>query len=343
MDAGTTLSAFSVDVTEYSSRYYQLSRILSDIKLHLYHLPGDSVIFPWPANPRTRQLDIQKSLIWWRDQLTEVTFDLEQRQSRIWRVKLDIQFCNAMILLFQPSQVIRHPSEEALKMCFDNALSILHDYQLLHDLHGLHFGWRAVQNIFAAGATLIYSFWTSALVRSTASASDTSRSLRTCSNLLTIGGEWWPSAKSGQTSLNSVADLTIRRLYTEDAASKHPRLANALSGHTDRLNMGADTEPFEQRAVATLPPYSYMNSLDRRDGSLYHEPDSMSSNSIFDVADTGDLGAEAPLQAFRSGSTDGVASEIENFLADFGSSEFSWSFPLDNTRHDNGPFPDFGF
>ncbi|CAG9950492.1 unnamed protein product, partial [Clonostachys rosea f. rosea IK726] len=100
--------------------------------------------------------------------------------------------------------VIPSPSAHALGICLDSASGILNGYQRLHDLQSLDHGWRAVLNIFAAGATLIYSFWTSEQVRKNASAADMAKDLRTCSSLLTVGGEWWPSAKTGQRSFGLV-------------------------------------------------------------------------------------------------------------------------------------------
>lgn len=36
--------------------------------------------------------------------------------------------------------------------------------------------------------------------------------LRTCSNLLSIGGQWWPSVRGGKQSFDKLVDLTIKRL-----------------------------------------------------------------------------------------------------------------------------------
>lgn len=333
MNAETTSpSAFSIDVTEYSLQHYQLNRIVSDIKLHLYHLPCDSALFPWPANPGIPQLDIQKRLLIWQERRAERSFNFDHRQSHIWRMKLDIQFHTAMILLFQPSQVIRSPSEESLKTCFDNALSILDNYQLLHDLRGLHFDWKAVQNIFAAGATLIYSFWTSNLVRSTASTSDTSRSLRACSNLLAIGGEWWPSAKIGQRSLNLVVDLTMRKLYMQDVASKHPRLATSLDSTDDPKDGVGDVEPY-QPLLTSMPSHSPASIPEGGNiGSCHPEP--ITNCPILNVHNMNDLDKNDSSQALDSVDVE-VASEIESFLVDFNKSDFNWSLSLDSARCDN--------
>ena len=186
---GAIPHSFMAAVTRYASYTYKLDRIVSDIKLHLYHLPGDSSWFPWPENPVEHQQRIKQTLDTWWQEASQDEFDfpsLDNRQREVWRLKLRIKYHTATVLLFQPSQVVRNPPSQALQLCFDSSSSILEGYERLHDLHSLHHGWRAVQNIFAAGATLIYSFWTSLQVRKKASTTSMSKNLRTCSSLLTI-------------------------------------------------------------------------------------------------------------------------------------------------------------
>lgn len=317
---GTLPPSFKSAVTHYSTYHFNLDRIISVIKLHLYHLPGDSSCFPWPENPTDQQNKIKETLNKWWEEPSNDSFDfrsLESRQREVWRLKLKIKYHTAMVLLFQPSQVIRQPTPEALQICFDSAASILDDYQRLHDLHSLHFEWRAVQNIFAAGATLIYSFWTSQSVRKKASQTNLSRNLRSCSTLLTIGGEWWPSAKGGQTSFGSVADLTMRRLYMEDVSNKAPRLY---------VHSSATDQPRE-RPESTVYGAQSSEALDQLQPV---EGDTTWQGLEVNVE-------ENPNQFLWPGSEAGFDPEIEMFLADFNRSEFTWNFPL-NGNQDLDPF-----
>ncbi|KAF5252849.1 hypothetical protein FANTH_2173 [Fusarium anthophilum] len=324
--------SFVTAVTHYSSYHFRLDRIVSDIKLHLYHLPGDSSFFPWPDNPTEQQARIQHTLeIWWQEVSNDV-FEypsLDNRQREVWKIKLRLKYHTTMVLLFQPSQVIRQPASEALQVCFDSAAGILDGYQRLYDLHGLHFGWRAVQNIFAAGATLIYSFWTSQAVREKASPETMSKNLRSCSTLLTIGGEWWPSARNGQASFGSVADLTMKRLYMADASNKAPRLS---------LQQTASSRP--------------RDSADADVSGSQHQPQLSNETGQSVVIDTDtawqnlDLGVGGNPDQFDWPSIEGgFDPEIEMFLEDFNKSDFTWSFSL-NDNQDLGLFatdPNPGF
>ncbi|KAF4341948.1 pyrimidine pathway regulatory 1 [Fusarium beomiforme] len=307
--------SFMTAVTHYSAYQFRLDRIVSDIKLHLYHLPGDSSFFPWPDNPTEQQVRIHQTLQSWWEEVFNDRFDfpsLDNRQREVWKLKLKLKYHTTMVLLFQPSQVIRQPAPEALQICFDSAASILDGYQRLHDLHALHFGWRAVQNIFAAGATLIYSFWTSPAVREKASATVMSKSLRSCSTLLTIGGEWWPSARNGQASFGSVADLTMKRLYMTDPSNKAPRLS---------LQQEAITRPRIDALAAEQDPQFSNGSGEQTTISA----SAAWQNLDLDVGDNHDQFDWPSVEG-------GFDPEIEMFLEDFNRSDFTWSFPLNDNQ-----------
>ncbi|KAM0490364.1 hypothetical protein ACHAP8_011639 [Fusarium lateritium] len=333
---GAIPPSFMTAVTRYASFTYKLDRIVSDIKLHFCHLPEDSSWFPWPENPIEHQQRIKETLDgWWRE-VSQETFDfpsLNARQREVWRLKLRIKYYTITVLLFQPSQVVRSPSADALQICFDSSSSILEGYQRLYNLQSLHYGWRAVQNIFAAGATLIYSFWTSQEVRKRVSIPRMSKDLRTCSSLLTIGGEWWPSAKNGQESFDSVASLTMRKLYMDEPPSKAPRLS-LHSTTTGLSSRRTERGALEDGSVTVLDNPQGMGDisqlpLDEMDESLQ----GMGVN----VADD---------QAIWYGmDTDRVdfMPEIEMFLADFDRSEFTWSFPLDENGDQFGMHPNNRF
>lgn len=204
---------FDRGALSYSIYRFEIDKIVSNIKTQLYHLPAASDHFAWPLDLATQQSKTYGQLkSWWARMATD--FWEDDRQRLICRLKLQIRFHNTVILLFQPSQAIQRPPESSLQLVFDSASAILRDYQALHNSHGVHHGWRTVQNIFAAGAALIYSFWTCEAVQQRAITSEVSKHLRTCSNLLSVGGEWWPSVRKALANFGSIVDLTVQKLYT---------------------------------------------------------------------------------------------------------------------------------
>lgn len=357
---GSIPSSFSAAVLRFARYQFELDRVVSDVKLQLYHLPSDSAWFPLPQNPPTQQARIKEELEVWWERVSAERFEypgLDGRQRRIWQIKLKIKYHTTMVMIFQPSQAIRNPSPESLQICFNNAAAILSGYQALHDMQALHHGWRTVQNIFAAGATLIYSFWTCPTVRQHASTADLSRSLRTSSSLLTIGGEWWPSVKKGQRSFGAIVDLTVRKLYTGNMPSKNPRLSMGLAGdHRIDDSQAALDQPAGTYDAATAQQQAQLSHhipINGADVSSWHPMTGSSAAAaatIVSMAHSQDpdalhwQGIYPDTAAFQAGTNDYVP-EIETFLADFDKSEFSWSFPLAGVGdpYEMGNFPNPGY
>lgn len=322
---GSGTESYFGSLHRYSIHHFKLDRLVSDIKLHLYHLPTDSTWLTWPQDATDDQQRINRALDSWWSEAQQGLFDLpgiEAQQQRVWKLKLKIRYHTVKILLFQPSQVIQNPSTLAVQICFDNASSILSEYQDLYDLRGLHMGWRSVQNIFSAGATLIYSFWMSSGVQKTVSTPAMCRHLRTCSNLLSIGGESWPSVRNGQRSFDSVVDLTVRKLYEGDTRpSKVSRLSANASHPTTRTGPHLNADGIGQQGTEGL---GTERSIDHAHGeygfgdeAMFRPDDGQPNQEMW-------TGAEMAVQ-------DGASRfdpEVESFLAEFDQSEFTWSFPI---------------
>lgn len=335
---GMVLGSFQMAVLRYSSHRFRLDRIISDIKEHLYYLPSKTSQTLAGVSPDSHQRRIRMDLdAWWEETilgLAAINSAVRARQKSIWQLKLEIRYHLALVLLYQPSQEIRNPSQDHLLQCFSSACSILDQYQALYEGKALYHGWFTVQNIFAAGATLVYSFWTSPAVRRDAAGVQLLRRLRTCSNLLSAGGEWWPSARKGLDSFGSVVDLTIQRLYDGDrVVSKQRRLTGPEESGSSRvssLHRGISegdavhaTQHHTHSTVANLSqpwtqPYEFP-----------HEPGPDSWTSASEDLDN----PRRPFTAIsemnsQDQSAEGLFPEIEDFLADFNRSEFSWNFPM---------------
>ncbi|KAL0768436.1 hypothetical protein CaCOL14_009411, partial [Colletotrichum acutatum] len=337
-------SSFLEAVLKYARHQFELDRLVSDVKQQLYHLPCDSSWFSMPQSPTDQQGRIKQELVnWWR-KVSEESFDfpgVDHRQRRIWKLKLKIKYHTTMVMLYQPSQVIRNPPPESLQVCFNSASSILQDYQMLHDMQGLHHGWRTVQNIFAAGATLIYSFWTCSVVRQSASTADLSKSLRACSGLLAVGGEWWPSVKRGQRSFGAIVDLTVRKLYTGNMPSKNPRLFMPLSSEDGETAIENSEGAPVYDATGQQSDLSHI-ALNGADAPWHQMAGaSMELPNAHDPVHWQGVYSDP---TFHSTTNDYVP-EIETFLADFDKSEFSWSFPLTSISdpYDIANFPNPGY
>lgn len=346
-------SSLGVQDVGYTVSRFELDQIVSEIKTRLYLLP---VRDPETSTDESAasQDDILQKLLRWHDRFTADSLgnpiSLDGRQKYLWKLKLQIRYHTTMILLFQPSQQIPRPCQESLQTVYDSALVILRDYDLLHKNHGLHHGWRSVQNVFAAGAALVYSVWTSELVQSKASPAELSRSLRSCSSLLSVGGEWWPSVKTSLASFGSVVDLTVQKLYTQGPVAKQARLATEISARRGSLRLSDETSHTTSRLAAREPnAASYPESWAQSQyGQTQQIADTDVTRPRVDVPGMNQNGMEQAMQLGRDSqgypfpagdvaANDELMPEIEYFLADFGRSDFSWSFPLGDVEEPLDP------
>lgn len=196
---------------------FKLDPIISEIKLLFYHLPSRISAYAWPSDKQTSQKILVQKLEEWRDTLNDIATssqdDHEERsEHENYKLKLTSQYYAAMVLLHQPSQAIPQPSEQSILTCYECAAKRLDIYHNLYQLDTYFQSWRSVQGIFSSGATMIYCLWSSSLVRHTIPSSAAMRDLRTCTNLLSVGGEFWPSVKKGKESFSRAIDALARKL-----------------------------------------------------------------------------------------------------------------------------------
>jgi hypothetical protein len=215
-------------IVAFAIHRFKLDPIISEIKLLFYHLPSQISAYSWPTNHQETQNAIQQRLENWRREISSLSEVLPQNthdednllDTRRYELIAQSQFFAAMVLLYQPSQMIPHPGEEALLMCYKCAASRISIYNSLYNADGLVQSWRNVQGVFSSGATMIYCLWTSRFVQRSVSASKAMTDLRTCTNLLSVGGEWWPSVKRGKETFGRAMDALLKKLDQSRVSSR---------------------------------------------------------------------------------------------------------------------------
>lgn len=207
-------------IVAFAIHCFRLDSIISEIKMLFYHLPSQISAYSWPADHQATQNAIRQRLQDWRHEISSLSSVLPQDMSdencqlymRRYELTAQSQFFAAMILLYQPSQMVPHPREEALFICYQCAASRINIYNSLYNADGLFQSWRNVQGVFSSGATMIYCLWTSSSVQNSVPISKAMTDLRTCTNLLSVGGEWWPSVKRGKETFGRAMDALLKKL-----------------------------------------------------------------------------------------------------------------------------------
>lgn len=336
-------------IAGFAIHRFKLDPIISEIKLLLYHLPSQISAYSWPADNEATQNAIRRRLEDWRREISSLlnvfTQDVidEDHQLDIRRYELTAQsqFFAAMILLYQPSQMISHPGEEALLICYQCAASRINIYNRLYNADGLFQSWRNVQGVFSSGATMIYCLWTSSFVQKSVPLSRAMTDLRTCTNLLSVGGEWWPSVKRGKETFGRAMDALLKKLDQSRALS---RTKNNVRNHDERLAQDVPQQSDKESAkYESLTPVTstYSRDIDIFWGFSPALPSGSNDPSHNDASINYETTDWAALNKFRDQSlqfsqqdfdsavsevnTDNLDNTVEAFITEFLQNDTAWN------------------
>lgn len=242
---------------ELSIARFRLEQHISEIKLLLYHLPTRTHSFVWPTNLIEIQTIIKTNLDEWLSGVQQITAveNIDDQESAIFhlqKMKHEQLYYSAVCLLFQPSQSFPSPSQEALKLCYNSCSKRLQIYDAVSSQEMLYYNWRNIHGIFSSGATIVYCAWSSEELQRTVPFSKLLRDLRTCSNHLSIGSQWWPSVRSGKESFEMMIDLIIKHFSDLQLHISDARSSTQKKKQTPNLNTDNSQPPPSYSSVYTL-------------------------------------------------------------------------------------------
>lgn len=235
----------SAEYLAFTIRRFQLDLYISEIKLLFYHLPSQVNSIIWPTDLDRIQQRIKSDLDRWLADSSSAVSKLDTEESLILHcedLKLELQYHAAITLLYQPSQVFRSPTQQALSSCYQSSSRRLRIYNYLNNEEQLYYSWCNIHGIFSSGATITYCIWASRNLQTTIPFADALRDLRTCSNLLSIGGQWWPSVRKGKESFEKIMDLTIKGLRNLESRIISPTPITRTN-HPAPLSFASTLEP----------------------------------------------------------------------------------------------------
>ncbi|RAH47926.1 Zn(II)2Cys6 transcription factor [Aspergillus brunneoviolaceus CBS 621.78] len=241
VDETASTNANSHSELRFSIHRFKLDALISEIKILLYHLPNRGTALSWPTDTAGEQARIKTGLDQWLADVratrapseelttTTTTTSLHHDEDHILKhqckiLKLEVLYHGAITLLYQPSQAFPSPTAAALLHCYRSSRDRIHIYNRLNTQEHLYYTWRNIHGIFASGATIIYCFWASPELQAVVPFKEALQCLRVCSNLLSIGGQWWPSVRHGKENFDRIVDLTVERLSQKHHHHHHQQL-----------------------------------------------------------------------------------------------------------------------
>ncbi|KAL2807780.1 hypothetical protein BJX63DRAFT_60528 [Aspergillus granulosus] len=324
------------DDLRVSIHRFKLDRYISEIKMLFYHLPTEGRVFNWPVDLVAEQLRIQNALDAWLMEIKHISpstdapredLELASRAQCI-RLKMEILYHGAVALLYQPSQACPSPSQSVLLRCYRCSSERIRIYNHLNKDENLYYNWRNIHGIFSSGASIVYCFWASPEIQSMIPFAEALRDLRVCSNLLSIGGQWWPSVRNGKENFDRIVDLTIKRLsniHNTEFPSKRRRphheagpgnvqLAHAELSEDSRLRNEPASMSFSVDA-SQVPRQDILTQQDNTSAmSVVDDPYLLISNPFpYDAGLNSDLDGTTP-----------VESVMENFFAEYLHGDWGW-------------------
>lgn len=336
-------------IAAFAIHRFRLDPIISEIKLLFYHLPSQISAYSWPADHQATQNAIRQRLQDWRREISSllnmVPQDMVDEDHQLHMHRYDLtaqsQFFAAMILLYQPSQMIPHPGEEALLICYQCAASRINIYNSLYNADGLFQSWRNVQGVFSSGATMIYCLWTSNSVQNSVPLSRAMTDLRTCTNLLSVGGEWWPSVKRGKETFGRAMDALLKKLDQSKTSSQThtnnrspnrrfmrniPQQSDKTSADYESLTPATSTHSRDVDNLWGLNPalISGFNDPSHDDASTSYETTDWTASDNY-----GDQSLQFNQQDFDSAvsevNTENLDNTVEAFITEFLQNGTAWN------------------
>ncbi|CAI7676131.1 unnamed protein product [Penicillium palitans] len=297
---------------------FKLDRYISEIKLLLYHLPSlrtNTRTFVWPTNIPDIQHQIKSDLDDWLTEVSKVSpsddMEVEEKlKLHCEKLRMEQLYHNTVALLFQPSQMFPSPSQDALSLCYHGCSRRLQVYDTLSNQDMLLYNWRDIHGIFSSGATIVYCIWASRRLRNTTPFEKILRDLRTCSNHLSIGSQWWPSVRAGKESFEKMIDLMIKFLSNAQEPSPPSTLPPTAIRRRLESSNSADNDVAESEVLQI--GLGVEHTIQPLDGAQIAFESMDFSPTAFD-----------PLNAFDS---DGISIEaaMETFMADYLHDDWSW-------------------
>lgn len=106
-----------------------------------------------------------------------------------------IAYSHGLLLLYRPSPACPVINLESLQICADSAISLISSYSSLYAKNKITYTWIALQSLFMASVTMLYTLWVSPQIRKSTRKVVVQSNVRSCLALFDAMEHHWPLAK----------------------------------------------------------------------------------------------------------------------------------------------------
>lgn len=144
----------------------------------------------------------------------------------------ELAFHRALLYLYRPSPMIPSLSDLAFATLAESSLKVIHLYRRIFLENRVTILWQAVENLFSAGTSLLYSYVNSAQVQHNVNLRSLEANTHMCSSILWGMVERVPEYKSKRDAFDIIVAKTLAGL-TPDAGSRNISSDNTMFRSSD--------------------------------------------------------------------------------------------------------------
>lgn len=106
-----------------------------------------------------------------------------------------IAYSHGLLLLYRPSPACPIINLESLQICADSAISLISSYSSLYAKNKITYTWIALQSLFMASVTMLYTLWVSPQIRKSTRKVVVQSNVKSCLALFDAMEHHWPLSK----------------------------------------------------------------------------------------------------------------------------------------------------
>lgn len=241
-----------------------------------------------------RRADLAQRLEDWRSQVEQLnstddaTSDLTERSCYLSPVWYKVLYANAKLSIWRPCPLLADLSHDqhSLQNIYDSSIQAISAYSALHKSRKINYSWIALQHIFMAGLSFLYSVsrhfreqhshghsssTTSSeaaccLLREDPRAIDISQTSRACSNVMVAVAERWNALRHCREVFDRLSDAVLADALNMQTQPPTSRLATEAPPSTTADQISEAMQPSQlplpnssATAVAPHTPALYWN------------------------------------------------------------------------------------
>jgi hypothetical protein len=219
--------------------------------------------------------DLAEKLEVWRQRLTQLNLsddsisDTSERSCFLSPVWFRVLYANAKLSIWRPCPLLADLSHDqhSLQNIYDSSIQAITAYSALHKSRKINYSWIALQHIFMAGLSFLYSVSRHfreqhnhlsstpecCLLREDPRAIDISQTSRACSNVMVAVAERWNALRHCHEVFNRLSDAVLAdalKMQTQQPSSNAPVPQTPSSTTAEQISEAMQPSEPPQRSHA---------------------------------------------------------------------------------------------